>query len=80
MWEINHIFVNEWEINHIFVKEWEIDHIYVNVWEINRIFVNEWEINQSLGSYYITELKWKHYTFIIQISNTILNQCIPLCL
>ena len=34
----------------------------------------------ELSEYYITELKWKHYTFIVQISNKILNQCISLWL
>ena len=29
---------------------------------------------------YILSEKWKLYTFIIQIANTILNQCISLCL
>ena len=30
--------------------------------------------------YNYTEPKWKLYTFIIQIANTLLNQCISLCL
>ena len=34
----------------------------------------------NVNDSYNTEPKWKLYTFIIQIANTILNQCISLCL
>ena len=42
--------------------------------------INSLCFNWCFTIYMYTEPKWKLYTFIIQIANTILNQCISLCL
>jgi len=40
--------------------------------------VNQIEVNAEKQAIY-AEPKWKLYNFIIQIANTISNQCISLC-
>ena len=50
-----------------------------NKWEINLNDKKEFEIDEDCIQIY-TEPKWKCYTVIIQIANTISNQFISLCL